>query len=731
MELGGVLDGKPIQINVMPTHEFDPVRRQRLMDTEDFKSSQLTNNQRSSRKDTTSDGDFVYDFKKHFGSKSITTPGSKSVSVSVPTPTPTPFCPPAPDPSLGPTIPTIGSVISKVAKSDTNTNKQHKQHKTKSSHRNSSNPRKHPLLEDPFMNGHGHGHPPKKKKPSPPHPSSSSSSRPKTNPNPKRKHPEECFVNQENTKPFETNTGIENELIDLLPSSCEMVTVPSVVKQTMAWAELYRPSKSSEICGNTNNVSEFKTWVRNRSNKHPTQTLVVLLHGPPGIGKTSMAHAILKEQGFQIYEINASLVRTSRAILNELHDVARRVTLGGPVAIILDEIDTIADGGGGDKNDDVVDKNKNDGVNKNSGTWSGKSKFNVGTVGGTSAADGVLEFLKWIKENRHDTRNWAPIVCIANEIHSKPMQRLANNKGVLSLKFFKPFNSDLSKVLNRIIKAEKLVVDEKDKVKIIESSGGDVRQLVGMLQSYVTLTSSQRNLGAFLKVSAKDSFMDIFKTVTHVLYNPTMPYTKTCDLIQTDQSVMNLLLHENYVPLFHNKWPLGTSKPTGKKESPCEHARQHLNCKDCKTQLKSVSDMAVMSDTLSAVDMFETIVPVYREDHDYARELSAGWISSAIRSTRNGRHVHAKEPTIKFTTFYTQLSQTKTCAAQLHHLKDKMSEKVYISQKTMDLVDTITMFKLYEQHINSTLHDKRDWSAIKEKYNISTTDFITFQDKLS
>jgi hypothetical protein len=141
--------------------------------------------------------------------------------------------------------------------------------------------------------------------------------------------------------------------------------------------------------------------------------------------------------------------------------------------------------------------------------------------------------------------------------------------------------------------------------------------------------------------------------------------------------------------------------------------------------------MAVMADTLSAVDMFETVVPVYREDHDYARELSAGWISSAIRSTRNGRHVHVKEPTIKFTTFYTQLSQTKTCAAQLQHLKDKMSEKVYISQKTMDLVDTITTFKLYEQHINSTLHNKRDWSAIKEKYNISTTDFITFQDKLS
>ena len=117
------------------------------------------------------------------------------------------------------------------------------------------------------------------------------------------------------------------------------------------WAEKYRPKKISDIMGNKENIEKMKLWLTNfKNNLHKTKKLM-LISGEPGIGKTSTAHVILKEFGYNIIEHNASDIRGSK-IMNDI--VKRSLTYTNILDImngnnrpivILDEIDNLVNGG--------------------------------------------------------------------------------------------------------------------------------------------------------------------------------------------------------------------------------------------------------------------------------------------------------------------------------------------------------------------------------------------------
>ena len=78
----------------------------------------------------------------------------------------------------------------------------------------------------------------------------------------------------------------------------------------MDWAEKYRPRKLSDLVGNGPAVKAMYDWARSWSpGKKP-----LLLYGKPGTGKTSSAHALASDMGWEIIELNASDQRTKDAI---------------------------------------------------------------------------------------------------------------------------------------------------------------------------------------------------------------------------------------------------------------------------------------------------------------------------------------------------------------------------------------------------------------------------------
>jgi replication factor C large subunit len=117
----------------------------------------------------------------------------------------------------------------------------------------------------------------------------------------------------------------------------------------MDWTEKYRPSTLSELRGNNKARDALKEWARTWDDHREA----VILHGSPGVGKTSAAHALAADMDWPTIEFNASDTRTKDVIEQVAGEAAKSGTLtaggSGRRVVIMDEADNIhgnADRGG-------------------------------------------------------------------------------------------------------------------------------------------------------------------------------------------------------------------------------------------------------------------------------------------------------------------------------------------------------------------------------------------------
>lgn len=108
------------------------------------------------------------------------------------------------------------------------------------------------------------------------------------------------------------------------------------------WSETRRPEYIDDVVGHT----DVKACLREYLTTKPYDK-VILLHGPPGIGKTTIALASVRSFGLEPLEINASQSMRSFGDVDQLVQSCRHTRsitslLRGdqkPMCLILDEID--------------------------------------------------------------------------------------------------------------------------------------------------------------------------------------------------------------------------------------------------------------------------------------------------------------------------------------------------------------------------------------------------------
>jgi replication factor C large subunit len=123
------------------------------------------------------------------------------------------------------------------------------------------------------------------------------------------------------------------------------------------WTEKYRPDSLDELRGNDSARDDFREWAETWDDHREA----VVLHGSPGVGKTSAAHALASDLGWEVVELNASDQRTADEIERYAGRAAANATLGGSAEgpdadgsggrqlVVLDEADNMhgsADRGG-------------------------------------------------------------------------------------------------------------------------------------------------------------------------------------------------------------------------------------------------------------------------------------------------------------------------------------------------------------------------------------------------
>ena len=116
------------------------------------------------------------------------------------------------------------------------------------------------------------------------------------------------------------------------------------------WTERHRPSSECQLEGNEVQRREIRAWLDDWNNGLPRKKALILV-GPPGVGKTSVARAIAKDMGWNVIELNASDARNAAAIRKvATHGSTHRSLFHNPNAkkqrtlVLLDEVDHLSGG---------------------------------------------------------------------------------------------------------------------------------------------------------------------------------------------------------------------------------------------------------------------------------------------------------------------------------------------------------------------------------------------------
>ncbi|AOW79691.1 ATPase AAA [Halodesulfurarchaeum formicicum] len=233
------------------------------------------------------------------------------------------------------------------------------------------------------------------------------------------------------------------------------------------WTERYRPTTLGEVRGNDSARDEFEEW----ADTWPDHREAVILHGSPGIGKTSAAHALAADKGWDAVELNASDQRTGDIIDHVAGEAARTGTLGGGTGgrklIILDEADNLHG---------TVDR------------------------GGTGA------ITRLVKDATQ------PVVLIANEFYD--MSRGLRN-ACRDIEFRDVSKRSILPVLRDICRREDVTYEDTALEAIAEKNDGDLRSAINDLQA---LAEENQLLTAEDVVTGdRDSTADIFPFLDVVL----------------------------------------------------------------------------------------------------------------------------------------------------------------------------------------------------------------------
>lgn len=146
-------------------------------------------------------------------------------------------------------------------------------------------------------------------------------------------------------------------------------------QRTLLWTEKYRARRFTDLLGDERTHRQVLRWLKHwddivfpgptnkRKNKDDNEGYfhkkVLLLTGPPGLGKTTLAHVAARQAGYEPLEINASDDRTANVVKGKIRDalsnegvripgVGKKKGIGSsrPVCVVVDEIDGVSGGGG-------------------------------------------------------------------------------------------------------------------------------------------------------------------------------------------------------------------------------------------------------------------------------------------------------------------------------------------------------------------------------------------------
>lgn len=292
----------------------------------------------------------------------------------------------------------------------------------------------------------------------------------------------------------EEKNRLQQEARDSVQPSVEQ-SIPQDIsgksKRTLMWTEKYRAKKFTDLVGDERTHRSVLRWLKGwdpivfpgsskshtkgskKAEAHEEQRhrKILLLTGPPGLGKTTLAHVCARQAGYEVQEINASDERSSNVVKGRIRDMVgtenvrgintttangRVRKAGKPVCVVVDEVDGVVSGSGGAGEGGFI-KALIDLINLD-------ERNSTFTAGATSTGSK--------RKSRDKFRLLRPLILVCNDVYHPSLRPLRQSSCAEIIHIRKPALNMVISRIHSIFGKEGIVADSDGVRRLCEATWG-------------------------------------------------------------------------------------------------------------------------------------------------------------------------------------------------------------------------------------------------------------------